>query len=42
MIFEKKKFIDFIKLQRGYDLTKDEIVEERYQKFRKISGFKEV
>ncbi len=22
--------------------TKDEIVEERYQKFRKISGFKEV
>lgn len=30
MIFEKKKFIDFIKLQRGYDLTKDEIVDGVY------------
>ena len=29
-------------VQKLKSKTKDEIVEERYQKFRKISGFKEV
>ena len=29
-------------VQESKSKTKDEIVEERYQKFRKISGFKEV